>query len=882
MSTYLRRAVAIVALALVSATLLSTGPASGARSQTGLRFLGEVKLPRTMDQIASGDMVHIDARAKRMYYLYLNQAATGASFLAEYDLRPRVPRLIREREIAPPNALPPGSSPYLAEVDTKRNELLIVVPSPAGNHTVAVIGLNKLKPKASWSLPATVPGFLPYGITYSPEDDRVYLIGDFSGSYTLGTGVANRKAVGPATSVVALEAGTGERAWVRPVPQCQQALNGFGIGAMIARSRLRPALYFACVTGGTGAGDSFPGQSGLARLTVSRKATQQDATSFPVELFPISGVYAQAAGGNGIAGFDPGTDRVFLQSLSTTTPGAWVFDGRASAWVGFVVAPDNNAWYLGVNERSGRYYMGSTGPDERPPYLLVTDGRASPVPQGIVVKQDVDSFISVDPTQQRVFVPVVDKESGIKRWLVYRDEVPPSKPQLPPDYDALTSDMPEGPKTVTSYSGGVNGYGARAVLVGGYQGALNYAGQFVTLSQLRGADRGLVAARVPSVDLREVGAAASAEALTPDASTEAELKEAGAGDWPWTPTTCLDGGGRRVEDGTSDKGGTTTVSCDLEKGRAEASSRFGAISGDGFSIGSSAFETRAYRDPKLGVVTESRAVATGVELSAPNGQSVSIARVMSVARTAAHGHSGTAKVEWDRVLTGVEISDEKGKPVQRFGECVGTAKEDRCEEVARAINDALGMKMRVELPDPQVIATKKGAFAAVQQSDAEFHNGRVAYSQGTAFAQEAESRAIPALRLVIFNDSVERSRLLVQLAAIQANSIYTITPRSEVEIPKAPLLDVPEAPVESTSGSSTTTGGPTLGGGGSGDLGSVAASEPVAAAPVSAPLDIPGVLAFLVRSPREALLVAGVWLLFGGAAGAVLRRRQLIGILGGK
>src|SRR5688500_6376476 len=98
-----------------------------------------------MDQCSGCDIVHVDAETKRMYYLYLNMAASGASFLAEYDLRPAVPRIRRERQIAPPNALPPGSSLYMAEADTKRDELLIVVPHPGGDHSVARVGLTSLK-----------------------------------------------------------------------------------------------------------------------------------------------------------------------------------------------------------------------------------------------------------------------------------------------------------------------------------------------------------------------------------------------------------------------------------------------------------------------------------------------------------------------------------------------------------------------------------------------------------------------------------------------------------------------------------------------------------------------------------------------------------------
>ena len=872
-------AVVLTAVALVSSVSARSG------SSATLIEIGQMKFPIDPQFIVENRIVHVDDAGRKMYMLYQDQSSGAAWRLVQYDLRSQIPRAVRQTKIADVGGLQGSQSPYLNVRDSRRNRLLMLSTPTHGENSVYVADLDKFKLDDPWVLPTKLPGFLPYGMTYSHKEDRVYLVGDFSHSFVVGY-AASRKWVGPGSAVVALEAKTGDVAWVRPTPQCQQFLASTGMGALVARSRIRDALYFVCVTGGNGLGDTFPGQSGLIRLGISNDAGPNEALQFPLEFFPISGSYTEATGKNGIAGFDPVSDRIFLQSLSLSTPGAWVFDGRLSGWVGFVASPDNLNTWLGINERTGRYYMagGRAGRDQSGgfnesvgPYLVATDARATPIPQGTIFRRRVDGFIPTDPGSSRLFIPV-DQDAFLK-WKVVKDNLPMARAQRPPDYDAMTSALAEGPKAVTSYSGSVNGYGTRTVLVGGYQGALNVVGQWLTLGQLRGSDRGITAARVPSVDLREAGAAASAQALVPDSSTEAELKENGAGDWPWTTSSCLDGGGTRIEDGTSDKGGTTAVSCNLGKAEAGAESSFGAVSGEGFSVGSSSFASRALKDPKLGVVTETIALARGIELSSPNGQSVSIARVASTARTAAHGHPGTTKVEWERVLSGIEIRDEKGKVVNRVGECVSTAKEDQCKAIARQINDALGFKMRLELPRPELIKTPKGAFAAVQQSDSDFYHGRTAYSQGTSFSQEAESRAIPALQLVIFNDSVERSRLLVQLAAIQANSIYTITPREEIEPPQ-PITKLPRVG-DVAAGAGTGSASAPLSGGGSLSGGDIGASQPVSAAPVAAPLDIPGVLAFLVRSPKEALLVAGIWLLFGGAGGAVVRRRLLVGVLGG-
>ncbi|MDQ3951832.1 MAG: hypothetical protein M3279_02535 [Actinomycetota bacterium] len=879
------RAAALAALALgaLAAPVEAARPGNGG----GLVVLGRLRQPPE-ETVQQGQVIQADTARDRLYYVYMNDSDGLATWLVEYDLRTPIPSFVRSGRIGNPGEIP-GASPYTTAVDSKRHRLFFLRPNQAGENTILLVDTKKFETETVWSLTQTVPGFFPMGMSYSRVDDRIYVVGEMSHSNFVANGGFGQKAAGPVTSIVALDAATGALVWTTPLPECQQALYTLGTGALVARSGSRPALHVACVTGGTGAGDAFPGQAGLVRVTVDPNATQPDALAFPREFFPISGAYFSGSN-RGIAAFDPVTDRFFLQSLARTTPGAWVFDGRLSAWVGFVTAPNARNYWGGINPGTGKFYMGSptTGGDLKG-WLLATDGRATPVPQGLEIEFNVSGFIPTDPGSNRLFVPSLDPDNpGYFHWTVLRDETPQADDLRPPDYDALTSDIEETDDTVTNFSGGANGFGARAVLVGGYRGALNFAGQIVTLSELRSGDRGFTAARVPSVDLRTVGAAAAAQAMLPDSSTEAELQDGTDAEWPWTPASCLDGSGTPVESAGEGPNGEAVVLCDLAKSTVAARARSGAVSGPGFEIGRSSFTSEAHRDEKLGVVTTTVATASGIDLAPPAGGSVSIGEVVATAKTSAHGRPRTAKAAWERTLSGVVVRDAEGGIVQRVAECTTSAEQDQCAALQKQINDALGTKMRVDFFIPDVVRTPKGAFAGVQQTDGQYFNGRTVNGQGTSFTSEGGSRAVPALQLTVFNDSVERSRLLVQLAALQTNSIYTIAPKAEYDpTPPAPVTREPQpqgpaVPAAPSTGSTGVASTNVAVGAPANDVTTAAPASDVAA-PVAMPVEeVPGVLAFFARGPVEGVMVAAIWILFGCAAGVVFKRRLLLEVLKGK
>ena len=869
-------AATIVAVAL-AAPVSTAAPASRGR----LTRLGLLPQP-SEDNVSQGQVVQVDSAHDKLYFTYLNGMDGRATWLVEYDLRSPIPRMTRNARVAAPNEIP-ASTPYTTALDSKRRRLMFLRPAEGGENSILVVDTEKFETETTWSLSQAAPGFFPMGLTYSPADDRVYVIGEMSHSSILANGGTGQKIVGPGTTVLALDGATGERVWIAPIPECQQVLYSLGLGALIARSKSAPRLHVACVTGGSGGGDAFPGQAGLVRMTVDPDAALGEALEFRREFFPISGSYFSGSF-RGIAAFDPGTGRFFIQSLARTTPGAWVFDSRLSAWVGFITAPDARNYYTGVNPGSGKFYMGSPAGGDAPGYVLVSNGRATPIPQGSEASIGTNGFIVADPESDRFFVRQLGDESGEFDILVMRDDTPDAEPLQPPDYDALTSDIDETDKTVTNFSGGANGYGFRTVLVGGYRGALNFLAEAGSNTNLRGGDRGVTAARVPSLDLRPVGASATAQALIEDSSSEADLEEGAGVEWPWAPASCLDGAGEAIEASGEGPAGEAVVRCDLAENTVTARAVSDGISGDGFEVGRSTFEAEAHRDAKLGVVTTTTATASGIRLAPPGAGTVTIAEVTATALTSAHGRPKTAKAKWERTLNGVVVRDAEGEVVQRVGECTTTAKEDQCASLQQQINDVLQTRMRVDFFEPDVVRTPKGAFAGVQQSDSQFYNARTVYGQGTSFTSESGSRAAPALQLTVFNDSVERSRLLVQLAAIQTNSIYTIAPEATYDsTPPIPVVRDPQpqpAPAGDTASlPSTATGSVDVP---AADTGGVPATTDVAA-PVAMPVeDVPGALAFFARGPVEGVMVAAIWILFGCAGAAVLKRRALLQVLKGQ
>lgn len=89
-----------------------------------------------------------------------------------------------------------------------------------------------------------------------------------------------------------------------------------------------------------------------------------------------------------------------------------------------------------------------------------------------------------------------------------------------------------------------------------------------------------------------------------------------------------------------------------------------------------------------------------------------------------------------------------------------------CKDLVDNLNRLTQTNAKFFLPDPEVEATPKGAFAGVRQSDGRAFRDETVNNDG--------SRALPALRVELYNDAESRSRVVADFAAIDATSTYFI------------------------------------------------------------------------------------------------------------
>jgi hypothetical protein len=192
---------------------------------------------------------------------------------------------------------------------------------------------------------------------------------------------------------------------------------------------------------------------------------------------------------------------------------------------------------------------------------------------------------------------------------------------------------------------------------------------------------------------------------------------------------------------------------------------------------------------------------------------------------------------------------------------------DHCDPKALIdqANQLFESHVRLRLPTPDKQATPKGAYAGLQKSDADYYNDLTTNNE--------DSRAVPALEVIYVNDTVEKSRLHLQLAAIQAASIYGVSLLSgDEDTSILPGLDLPATDTLATAlGLTLTPSAPFF----SAPL----TSALPAAASLSPRLILAGLArgaAALARSPKDAVLVWMLLALFAGAVTAVRRRQMLL------
>ena len=837
-----------------------------------IQNLGE--LPRVpADKEVKGEtlqrkIIAVDVQRRRMYYVFVR---SNVAHLVDYDISKTIPRPLSDSLVPD---LSRNTGPYLTALDTRRQLLYFVDPysdSSAVGTTLQVFDIAKHKEQSSWSIQASAPGFIATGIVYAPQDDRAYLIGRLSTQAFL----ENASSVGAIpvapTAVVALNLKARSVAWIRPVTECVQPLSGLGTGSFIARSGIHDALYFFCIPSGLPS-ITVPGGTGLVRLTIAPNATQGQAVGFGVEFFPVSGSYFSSPNA-GIVGIDHPSDRVFVQSVSTDTPGAWVFDGRISAWVGLIAAPDSFDYFLGINEGNGHYYI--TPNVSR--YIVLSNARMTPPPQGDVYKDLLaQGQVVTDPLTRRLFVGLQTKNVLTDRFYVLNDNTPDPEQDVPINYDDLTTNIDEGPSTIAAFSGSIDGFGARAFLVGGTGGAQSPVGSDLVNTVLdfykvvpksiqehlftpavQKGDRGLYLANVAGLDLRDSGASSSAQAVAPDDATDSEYgtyvnfvastpanAAADSLKWPYQAAVCLDGGGSPM----NPKENNAEAKCDLSQDEASAATSMSALALGPLTIASASFDSTASRSPDTGVTTTTHALARGIDISLPPVGSISIGRILATATTIAHGRPGSAKVMYVRTIEDVVIKDGTGHVVYS---CPSGCDP---QQVADRVNTTLGAKIRMDVPEVEEISTPRGAFSTARKSLRDYLAGQAQNND--------DSRAVPAIQLTINNDSADKSRIQVQLAAIEASSIYGISLLTE-----PPLGDQIVPPISVNPPPIPPLPVPNQGGGGQGTVGNLGGGYSTR---------LLGGAFLLARSPRDIAIVLLIFAVIAGAIMSAYRRHSLI------
>ncbi|HVF04106.1 MAG TPA: hypothetical protein VNA20_04645 [Frankiaceae bacterium] len=907
----LRHVVATAFLtAFAASTLTVAAPqpdAAGAPVAGPLRTIGALPEPvPAKDGNRSGTVVHVDAESRRLFFVYPDRDAV--LHLATYDLRPRIPKQIAGGRLGPEISFG-VVSPYSVAFDSKRDQLLFVDnsvegspdPRAAGLATFVVYSVRTNAVVTRWRVNDRVAGFYPMGVTYSRADDRYYAVGDFTADLYVAdsTVTGGGRPVAPGPGVAAFDPDSGALGWLRVVPECQTVLFSKSIGANVARSsRTRPALYFMCVSSGSPMGQTYPGQSGLVRQAIAPRGTSADQLHQPTEFFPISGSYYSGGQATGVTTFDSRTERFYAQSISNRTPGAWVFDGELTAWVGFVSSPSNANYYIGLNEGLGHLYMGTArGGDVEPTDgLLVADVRQTPVPAGEFQQILTSGLIVADAKSNRLFVRPLDSRQP---YLVLEDTLPVYRGREQLDYDADTSDTPDTEDAEVFYALGATGYAAQAVQVGGAGAPGTMTGAQPDIP-VNGGTRALMAARVGAIDLRAGGAAASAQSAMADLNTlqeyEAEDRDAdGKKDqWPYPVGACLDAGGRPVNQTWKDESGRTdaswTIQCDVTKNVATSVVRMSST-GPGGHIADTSYAVTATRDRKDGGVVRTDAIASGVRLDIAGGYTLRLGRVAATSQSSAHGRPGTARAVWTREVDGVRVTDPNGMTIYTAAGCASKVEatggkpvvNDTCGDLGTAINTLVPTRLRVSFPVPDVTATPKGAFAAVEQTESQYFQQLVVNDQGVVYRGDSVGlRPAPALVTEVYNDTTERSRTVTVFAATQSNAVFQVNPPFEdgYVAPVDPGPSFTEPPV--TGGPSTVDAPPIQGKDtGSGDIPTTPIPPQTAPGPATTPTVFEQVRGFLFmrRSVQDiTLLILLAGLLIGGA-GTTARRRRLVDVL---
>lgn len=876
-----------------------------------------------------GRPIAIDYATQRLYASGGDPTAFNA--ISEYDLtRPYGEMFVRTAKLDFGVSTVPFRQEFVA-LDSK-NRRLFMMEQPGENLgmqqvtscrrgpmecvIIHALDLDTLTLRDEWNLTRLLPGFWPVSLTYSSTDRRIYLVGMAHGLVEFVAADIRVPVTGALVAAIDVDAPSDSDAavaWRRPLRSCliPQTQSGG-----IYRSLHLPALYLACIrVDATVGAAQYPGRVGVLRLIIDPKARGVDAVTSPAfreEFFRAAGAVTNKFYFVARSAFDSATDRFALVSAADNTAGVWLFDGMRSIWAGFLPNTGGDNSSVGIDPVSGVLAV-----KESVSAVTFTDGRSTPVPLG----EQWSLPDGIHTSGENMFFDGHGRVFWHSSDRLISARVPPvpATPVEVPPGDEITADVPEGPHTYTTYAGGTSGFGARAMMIGGVSGAgsgiwppllteINIEGTVGTAPVMGPGDRGVRLGRL-AADVRGSGVQVETQALAPDDRTADDERTArnldlysetararrslaertdqdpetfgalleelstlpeqvhrplGQTAWPWPKAFCLDAGGEPSAEDPPSPGGRASVRCDLEQGQGRARAEGPGIRlGDLVSIADAGIVSSIQRQPGR-VLTTTSAWSRGVQVNLEGTGTLRIGEVSLNVMTESGGRTGTAKINWSRSVGGVEVRDQSGKLLYGCEVCVDST-------VAGHVNELLGTDVRFTVGEPEVIQTPKGAYARFHEPFDQYVNDLVMNND--------PSEAFPALQLEIYHDVRDKSRTLIQLAAIDASTLYGITsdesrgvaPGNESSVPcPGCAAGVPSSmSVPSLSSFPDPVDPPAGGGGGVTPMPWIA----------TLPVKIVEQALFLARSPAEAASMILVLSLAAGFVALSIRRRALGGVL---
>jgi hypothetical protein len=704
--------------------------------------------------------------------------------------------------------------------------------NPGGPVAGLVVG------QANSPVPSGYAQLNPIGLSYDAATDTLqYVASGFVSASTSGPGAEN-------IFVFQIFASTGKVQWAQFLDGClyrlplmqvtanpgnpvMRAHSPGGDKVVVGCAYVKPPVPGTLGQSTNGTADNLIGGSSLAYVT------PLDANGMPRGYSSTSqGMANPYLGRPHVLGgvVDPGARRLYFASAplpgdsgaSAAGASATVFDVDHEAYIGAptVASKDNAKGWFALAAGAGRLYGIS-------PLGVVTVDSGTPPGQG-VVHHDYSCWARnavVDPSTRRVFVTPASecgRDANLygadpMYWVVVEDLSPvlPEAQRVAPD--SYTTQVPEGPATLSQYSAHAQATGARVRLIGGITGALDaalYGGYETALGVFQSQVQPLVPVSRPSqaqddfntreltlgairgTSLGNYEAGADAAAALLDNTSQSNLASNGH-PLPASEVACTDPGTRQQSLDLG-KGTSATVSCDLPgrvvKGvsAAEPIGLTGAIASApsapptpvALSLGRSSSATTVALDKERGATSHAVADSDGIELAG-----IRIGAVHSEVTCVAHGHGGTASCVHSRAIGAVTVGGQvlASGCSQSDGPSGST---DTCSQLLTQLNSIRPGSLIFRTPPldtrPGYLHGSPGGYQSLATRELYRH----LEDQTLNYDASPET---PGLEVLFVNDSINApSRLDIQLASVEAEGHYGIT---QVPPDSSPAPDAGCAPV---------------------------------------------------------------------------------------